>query len=234
MIRSPLQVEPLFTMGPVPVTEAFLTALGVTLTLAAAAYASTRGLKRFPGKWQAFIELLVTGIERQIRDLCGEPPAGLVPLIGTLFIFLVTSNLLSVVPLVEAPTARLETAAALALIVLLSVHFYGIATRGLRGHLRRYIEPRVFLLPLNVFSEITQTFSLMMRLFGNMMSAQFLGAVLAALTGLLLPIPFMVLDLIIGLLQAYIFSVLAAVYISAALSSQESAQSQQATGAKSP
>ena len=138
------------------------------------------------------------------------------PLLGTLFIFLVTANLSGLLPGVEAPTSKLETPAALALIVFFSVHYFGIRARGLRGYLASFAKPKLIMLPLNILSELTRTFSLMLRLFGNIMSGEFIIALIVALAGLFVPIPLMALEILIGIVQAYIFTVLAAVFIGAA------------------
>ena len=138
------------------------------------------------------------------------------PLLGTLFIFLVTANLSGLLPGVEAPTSKLETPAALALIVFFSVHYFGIRAKGLRGYLASFAKPKLIMLPLNILSELTRTFSLMLRLFGNIMSGEFIIALIVALAGLFVPIPLMALEILIGIVQAYIFTVLAAVFIGAA------------------
>ena len=124
-------------------------------------------------------------------------------------------------PGLRPPTASLETAAALALIVFLAVHVYGLRRRGLRVYLGSYAKPTIVMLPLNVLSEITRTFSLMVRLFGNVLSGEFVIATVLALAGLFVPIPLMALEILIGLIQAYIFTVLAAVFIGAGIGSIE-------------
>jgi F-type H+-transporting ATPase subunit a len=144
-----------------------------------------------------------------------------VPVLGTLFIFLAFANVLGVVPGVRPPTASLETAAALALIVFLAVHVYGLRRRGLRAYLGSYAKPTIVMLPLNILSEVTRTFSLMVRLFGNVLSGEFVIATVLALAGLFVPIPLMALEILIGLIQAYIFTVLAAVFIGAGIGSIE-------------
>ena len=131
------------------------------------------------------------------------------------------ANLSAIVPGTAPPTGHLETPAVLAVIVFFSVHYFGIRARGVVEYARRYTKPNVLLLPLNVLSEITRTFSLMIRLFGNIMSHEFILAIVVFLAGLLLPIPFMLLGILIGVIQAYIFTVLAAVFIGAAVGSLE-------------
>jgi F-type H+-transporting ATPase subunit a len=126
------------------------------------------------------------------------------------------ANLSSLIPGVKAPTASIETPAALALVVFFAVHFFGIREKGLWRYLQSFAQPSVVMLPLNVLSEVTRSFALMVRLFGNMMSHEFIIGILVTLVGLLVPIPFMVLGILIGLIQAYIFAILATVFIGAA------------------
>jgi F-type H+-transporting ATPase subunit a len=171
--------------------------------------------------WQTVLEIAVETLEAQIKDIIQRDPWPYLPLLGTLFVFLVFANLSAIVPGLKPPTGHIETPAALALIVFLSVHYFGIRSRGLANYARRYARPNVLLLPLNVLSEITRTFSLMVRLFGNIMSHEFVIAIVVFLAGLFLPIPFMLLGILIGIIQAYIFTVLATVFIGAAVGSAE-------------
>ncbi|RTL91221.1 MAG: ATP synthase F0 subunit A, partial [Bradyrhizobiaceae bacterium] len=155
----------------------------------------------------------------QIEDVIRKDARPFLPLLGTLIIFLVVANLSGVLPGVEAPTSKIETPAALALIVFFSVHYFGVRERGLRGYLASFAEPKLIMLPLNILSEITRTFSLMVRLFGNIMSGEFIIGLVVALAGLFVPIPLMALEILVGLVQAYIFTVLATVFIGAAVGS---------------
>jgi F-type H+-transporting ATPase subunit a len=172
-----------------------------------------------PDRRQAVLEGIVTGVIGQIEDVIRKDGRPFLPLVGTLFIFLVIANLCGVLPGVEAPTGKIETPAALALIVFFSVHYFGVRARGLRGYLASFAEPKLIMLPLNILSEITRTFSLMVRLFGNVMSGEFIIGLVVALAGLFLPIPLMALEILVGLVQAYIFTVLATVFIGAAVGS---------------
>lgn len=221
MTESPLVAAVLFHLGPVPITEPVITTWSLIAALALLSYAITRGLQRRPSRWQAVLEILVTTIEDQISETMQTAGRPFVPLLGTLFIFLAFANVLGVLPGVKPPTASIETAAALALIVFLAVHVYGLRRRGLKAYLGSYAKPTVVMLPLNVLSEITRTFSLMVRLFGNVLSGEFVIATVLALAGLLVPIPLMALEILIGLIQAYIFTVLAAVFIGAGIGSIE-------------
>lgn len=214
---SPLATVVIFHLGPVAVSRPVVTTWGIMLALTVVSWASTRRLELTPTRSQAVLELLVTGMVSQIEEVVRRDARPLLPLLGTLFIFLLAANVSGVLPGVEAPTAHIETPAALALIVFCAVHAFGIRARGLLGYLGSFAQPKLIMLPLNILSEITRTFSLMVRLFGNIMSGEFLIALVLALAGLFLPIPLMALELLIGAVQAYIFSVLATVFIGAAV-----------------
>lgn len=221
MEGNPLASDVLFRMGPVPVGSAVVTTWVIMALLVGVSWLGTRRLEVTPGRLQLVLEILVETLSSQLEDVVQRNVRTYLPLIGSLFLFLVFANLSVVVPGAHPPTAHVETPAALALVVFLSVHFFGIRAQGLAGYLAHYTRPNVLLLPLNVLSEITRTFSLMVRLFGNMMSHEFMLAIVAFLAGLLLPVPFMLLGILIGLIQAYIFTVLAAVFLGAALGSSE-------------
>ena len=218
---SPLTSTVLFHIGPVTITRPVVTTWAIMLALAVTSWLVTRRLQKLPDGRQALLEIVVNGILAQIQDLMRKDPRPFLPLLGTLFIFLVTTNLSGVLPGVEAPTGKLETPAALALIVFFSVHYFGIRAKGIRGYLASFAKPKLIMLPLNVLSELTRTFSLMLRLFGNIMSGEFIIALIIALAGLFVPIPLMALEILVGLVQAYIFTVLAAVFIGAAAGNAE-------------
>ena len=222
MEESPITSAVVMHIGPVPITREVLTTWLIIAVLTLLCWLLTRRLQRVPAGPQAGLELLVTGMMSQIEDVIRTDPRPFLPLLGTLFIFLVVANLIGLVPDMEAPTSRIETPAALALIVFFSVHYFGARSRGLRGYLASFAEPKLIMLPLNVLSEITRTFSLMVRLFGNIMSGEFVIGLVVALAGLFVPIPLMVLEIVVGFVQAYIFTVLATVFIGAAVGSGES------------
>lgn len=221
MDESPLARDIVLQLGPVPISRAVLTTWGIMLLLVLISWLGMRRGRVSAGGWQTALETVVETVELQIRAVLGQQAWHFVPLLGTLFIFLVFANLSAIVPGTKPPTGHVETPAALAGIVFLSVHYYGIRSRGLRDYLQRYLKPNPLLLPLNIVSEITRTFSLMVRLFGNIMSHELMLAIVLYLAGLLLPIPFMLLGILIGIIQAYIFTVLAAVFIGAAVGSVE-------------
>jgi F-type H+-transporting ATPase subunit a len=217
MGSSPLTSTVLFHIGPVAITRPVVTTWIIIAALALGCRFVTRRLAILPDFRQAVLESVVTGIMGQIEEVIREDARPFLPLIGTLFIFLVITNLSGVLPGVEAPTSKIETPAALALIVFFSVHYFGVRARGPRAYLASFAEPKLIMAPLNILSEITRTFSLMVRLFGNVMSGEFIIGLVAALAGLFVPIPLMALEILVGLVQAYIFTVLATVFIGAAV-----------------
>jgi len=221
MDTSPLAPDILFSMGPVPISRSVVTTWVIMAVLVTVSWLGLRRAGVSGGTLQTVLEIVVETLARQIREIIRRDPWPYVPLLGTLFVFLVLANLSAIVPGVKPPTGHIETPAALAAIVFMSVHFFGIRTRGPLEYLRRYIRPNPLLLPLNVLSEITRTFSLMVRLFGNIMSHELVIAIVVFLAGLFLPIPFMLLGILIGIIQAYIFTVLATVFIGAAVGGVE-------------
>jgi len=221
MQGSPLSSIVLFHVGPAAVTRPVVTTWVIMIALASACALLTRHLKVQPDRRQAALEVIVSGISRQIEEVIRKDARPFLPMLGTLFIFLVAANLSGVLPGVEAPTAKIETPVALGLIVFFSVHYFGVRARGLRGYFASFAEPKLIMLPLNVLSEVTRTFSMMVRLFGNVMSGEFVIALVVALAGLFVPIPLMLLEILVGLVQAYIFSILATVFIGAAVGSVE-------------
>jgi len=227
MIESPLAVHVVFTLGPVPITTPVVATWGIMLLLAGGAWLLTRKLTLRPSAAQACLELVVETLEDQIRDTMRTEPEPYLPLIGTLFLYVFVSNWSSLVPGVEPPTAKLETDAALALIVFVSVIGFGIHVRGLRGYLRSFAYPTLVMVPLNLLENITRTFALMVRLFGNVMSGVFVIGIVLSLVGLLVPVPLMALELLTGAVQAYIFSVLAMVFIGGAVEETPSPSPQQ-------
>ncbi len=221
MNHSLLRTTTFLHVGFVSISGTVLTTWGLMVVIAMGCLLATRNLELRPSSVQAVIETAVDAIADQVRAILGRDPEPFLPLLGTLFIFLVAANLSGVVPGVRAPTASMETAAALAVVVFFSVHFYGVQARGLARYLMGYLKPNPAMLPLNILAEFTRSFSLAMRLFGNIMSHELVLAIILALAGLLVPIPFMAFGILVGLVQAYIFSVLAAVYIGGGIGALE-------------
>ncbi len=167
-------------------------------------------------RWQNLLEIVVTGIERQIQDVGLRQPRRYLGFLGTLFLFVAAASLFTVVPGYEPPTGSLSTTTALALCVLVAVPFFGIRDQGLGGYFKSYIEPTPIMLPFNLISEVSRTLALAVRLFGNMMSGAMIIGILLSITPFFFPIVMTLLGLLTGMVQAYIFSILAAVYIAAA------------------
>ncbi len=172
-------------------------------------------------RWQNLLEIVVTAILNQIKEVGLPHPRKYLSFLGTLFLFVATASLCTVIPFYEAPTGSLSTTAALALCVLVAVPVFGIGEQGLRGYLKSYIEPTVIMLPFNIISEISRTLALAVRLFGNMMSGAMIIAILLTITPFVFPIVMTALGLLTGMVQAYIFTILAAVYIAAATRSSK-------------
>jgi F-type H+-transporting ATPase subunit a len=201
-----------------PISHAVVVTWALMALLGIGSWWLTRRLALHPSRLQAVLELLVTTLDAQIRDTMQVAAAGPYRgLIGSLFLFILAANWSELVPGIEPPTANLETDTALALLVLVASVGYGIARRGLRRYLRAFAEPSWLMIPLNLVEQVTRTFSLTVRLFGNVMSGVFVIGIALSLAGLLVPIPFMALDILTGAIQAYIFSVLAMVFIGAAI-----------------
>ena len=172
------------------------------------------GLQR--SRWQNLLEIVVTGIEKQIADVGLRRPRKYLGFLGTLFLFVATASLFTIVPGYEPPTGSLSTTAALAISVFVAVPLFGIAESGLREYLGDYLKPTFIMLPFNIISELSRTLALAVRLFGNMMSGTMILAILLTITTYIFPIALSVLGLLTGMVQAYIFSILATVYIAAA------------------
>lgn len=162
---------------------------------------------------QSVLEAIVSFLREQIKDVSQENPDPYLAFIGTLFLYITLSNLLTIVPWYEPPTGSLSTTTALAIAVFLAVPFFGIRRKGLRAYLKQYIEPNIFMLPFNIIGELSRTASLAIRLFGNIMSGSVIVAILLAITPLFVPIVMQVFGLLIGVIQAYIFAILATVFI---------------------
>lgn len=167
-------------------------------------------------RWQNLIEIIITSIENQIKDVGLGNPEKYIGFLGTLFLFVGTASICTLIPGFDPPTASLSTTAALALCVFVAVPFFGIKEQGFGNYLKSYTKPTVIMLPFNIISELSRTLALAIRLFGNMMSGAMIVAILLTITPFIFPILMTVLGLLTGMVQAYIFSILATVYIAAA------------------
>jgi F-type H+-transporting ATPase subunit a len=191
---------------------------GLMLLLAAGSWLITRrlsmGLER--SHWQNLLEIVVGGIEKQIEDVGLQNPAEYIGFLGTLFLFVAMASICTIIPGYSPPTGSLSTTTALALCVFVAVPLFGIEDQGLSGYLKSYTKPTIMMLPFNIIGELSRTLALAVRLFGNMMSGAMIIAILLTITPFIFPIFMTALGLLTGMVQAYIFSILAAVYIAAA------------------
>ena len=191
---------------------------GIMLVLAVGSKLITRKLSTdlTRSRWQNLLEIVVTAIEKQIEEVGLPNPKQYIGFLGTLFLFVAVAALCTIIPGYEPPTGSLSTTAALALCVFVAVPLFGIEEQGLGGYLKTYVEPTVIMLPFNLISELSRTLALAVRLFGNMMSGAMIIAILLTITPYIFPLVMTLLGLLTGMVQAYIFSILAAVYIAAA------------------
>lgn len=190
----------------------------IMLVLAVGAKLITRklstGLER--SSWQNLLEIIVSAIVEQIKEVGLLHPQKYLGFLGTLFLFVAAASLATIIPGYESPTGSLSTTAALALCVFVAVPLFGIQEQGVGGYLKSYVKPTPIMLPFNIISDISRTLALAVRLFGNMMSGAMIIAILLTITPFVFPIVMSLLGLLTGMVQAYIFSILAAVYIAAA------------------
>jgi F-type H+-transporting ATPase subunit a len=202
--------------GPIKLNATIIFSWAVMALLVFISWAVTRRLSTGPhiSRWQIALESLVSFIRDQIRGVTGQRPENYLPFVGSLFLFISLSNFLSFIPRYHPPTGSLSTTAALALCVLVASPIYGISQSGLGGYLKHYVTPSWFMFPFKVLSEISRTVALAIRLFGNVMSGAMIAAILLLVLPLFVPVVLRGLELLIGQVQAFIFAVLATVYIS--------------------
>ena len=217
-LRSPLETHVLLNLGPVPITEPVLATWVLMAVMAAACWWITRRWNvRQPTAAQTLLEWVVDAVAQQVRETLPSGPPQVTTLVGSLFLFLLVANWSSLIPGIEPPTSNLETDAALALVVLVATVYLGVQQLGWRAYLRSFLQPSWLLAPLNILEMVTRSFSLMVRLFGNVLSGVFMIGVVLSLAGLFVPIPLMALEMLTGAVQAYIFAALALVFVSGAM-----------------
>jgi F-type H+-transporting ATPase subunit a len=215
----------LFELGPITLNATIAFTWVVMAILAIGARLITRRLSTDEqiSRWQNLLEVLVIGMREQIRAVSRREPGRFLPFVGSLFVFIAISNVLAVVPGFEPPTGSLSTTTALALCVLIAVPVYGIADSGLVTYLKKYLQPTVLMLPFNIIGEVSRTLALAVRLYGNVMSGTIIAAILIGLTPLFFPVVMQLFGLLTGMVQAYIFAVLAMVFIASALGNDSAA-----------
>jgi F-type H+-transporting ATPase subunit a len=205
--------------GFITINLTIVTTWAIMLVLVCVSAIITRKLKTgiHISRWQCILEMLVTFMNDQIKEVGLNHPEEYIAFIGTLFLFIGTANICIILPWYEAPTGSLSTTAALAISVFIAVPFFGIMKSGLPDYLKSYVKPTFIMLPFNLISELSRTLALAVRLFGNIMSGGMIVAILLSITPLIFPIVMKALGLLTGMVQAYIFSILATVYIAAAV-----------------
>lgn len=206
-----------FQIGPIHITHSIVITWGIILILAFFSWAVTRRLCREPGPLQAALEGALGAIDDAIRSVLPDHAERVFPFIATLWIFIILANLIGLIPGIHAPTSDLSVTAALAILVFLSVHWFGIGIEGIKQYFRHYLAPSPLLLPFHIISEISRTLTLAVRLFGNMMSLQMAALLVLLVAGFLAPIPLLMLHIVEALIQAYIFGMLALIYLAGAI-----------------
>ena len=227
MNEDALVINEVLRLGPLVVTNTVITTWAIMAVLTLASWLVTRRLALDPGPLQTAVEGVVATIENAIAEVEPQNARTILPFIGTLWVFLVVANLSGLIPGIHSPTRDLSATAALALLVFLSTHWFGIRLDGLRGYLRHYLSPSPILLPFHLISEITRTVALAVRLFGNMMSLEMAALLVLLVAGFLVPIPILMLHVIEALVQAYIFGMLALIYVSGGIQSRQAKNSSQ-------
>jgi len=220
MEQAQIFAHTLFQFGPLVIRDTVVTTWALMLGLWVGCALFTRHLRSSPGLVQTAVEGLVLGAEDAIRQVLPQHVSLVLPFILTLWTFLVVANLVGLIPGLHSPTRDPSATAALAILVFLSVHWFGIRAQGIKDYLRHYLSPSPILLPFHIISEITRTLALAVRLFGNMMSLELVALLLVWVGGLLVPIPILMLHIVEALVQAYIFGMLALVYIASAIQTQ--------------
>jgi F-type H+-transporting ATPase subunit a len=215
----------LFSLGPFHLTSTVVTTWGLLLVLAAGSRLATRHLSvDEPGLVQTALEGSVLAIENAIESVLPEQARTVLPFVGTLWLFVASANLVGLIPGLHAPTGDLSTTAALAFLVFLSVHWFGIRNAGLKAYARHYLAPSPILLPFHLLGELSRTLALAVRLFGNIMSLEMAALLVLLVAGLLVPVPILMLHIVEALVQAYIFGTLALIYIAGGMASQQTSE----------
>ncbi len=210
-----------FHIGPFAITSIVVTTWGIMLALGVFCWLATRNLALDPGPLQTVLEGAVSAIEDTIDNVLPGRAQLLLPFIGTLWVYILFANLVGVIPHLHAPTGNLSVTAGLALLVFLSVHWFGVRSEGLRRYLKHYFSPSPLLLPFHLLSEVTRTIALAVRLFGNIMSLEMAALLVLLVAGLLVPVPLLMLHIAEAMVQAYIFGMLALIYVAGAMQSQQ-------------
>ena len=203
----------IFSIGPVVIKNTVIVTWFVMAFVIVVSYLITRRLSVKPGAFQEIFEAIIESAEKTIKDTLPVDPWNVIPFITTLWIFIGASNLIGLIPGFMTPTSDINTTVAFAIISYSMMHIFGLQTMGIKNYLKHYTEPSWILLPIHFLAELTRTIALAIRLFGNMLSGDMIGIILLGIAGFLVPIPFSLLHIVIGIIQAYIFGILTLVFI---------------------
>ena len=221
MSNGDLQIAPVVDLGPVTITNTVMTTWAIIAVIWLFTWLLSRRLRIEPGPVQSAMEGVVSAIEEAVVAVAPEHSRHIMPFIASLWIYLVIANLTGLIPGAHSPTRDLSATAALAFLVFLSTHWYGVRIQGLRHYLRHYLTPSPILLPFHLISEITRTVALAVRLFGNIMSLEMAALLILLVAGFLAPVPILMLHIVEALVQAYIFGMLALIYVAGGIQSQQ-------------
>lgn len=215
----------IFRIGAFVLTSTVVTTWGIMAALVLICWQITRRLKLSPDRRQSVLEGAVLTMQQAIEDIAPGKAQTLLPFVGSLWIYLMFANLIGLIPGLHSPTGQLSVTSGLAILVFLATHWFGIREAGWLAYLKHYVQPNPILLPFNVISEISRTLALAVRLFGNIMSLEMAALLVLLVAGLLVPVPLLMLHVVEALVQAYIFGVLALVYIAGGLEAHAATRS---------
>lgn len=215
-----LTEKTLLQFGSIVLSQSLFTSIALTIVLVVLAILLTRHLMLTPGRLQSMVEGIVIAMENAVNEVLPQYSREVLPFIASLWIFLICANLLGLIPGLESPTRDLSVTSSLAALVFLSVHWFGIRSQGLKNYLRHYLSPNPLLLPFHLISEVTRTVALAVRLFGNIMSLEIAALLILLVAGFLAPVPVLMLHIVEALVQAYIFGMLALVYVASGIQAQ--------------
>jgi F-type H+-transporting ATPase subunit a len=216
-----VMIKPVMEWGPLVITNTVVTTWAIMAVLWLLTWLMSRRLRMEPGPAQTALEGIVATIEEAVTAVAPQHARQILPFIGTLWVFLVIANLSGLIPGVHSPTRDLSATAALAILVFLSTHWFGLRMQGLKNYLRHYLMPSPILLPFHLISEVTRTIALAVRLFGNMMSLEMAALLILLVAGFLAPVPILMLHIVEALVQAYIFGMLALIYVAGGIQSHQ-------------
>ncbi len=209
------------TLGQLTIHASVISTWGVMVFIISLVWLATRHMQMLPNGVQTVIEGIFEAMEQTVLEVTPEHGRLIMPFISTLWVFLIIANMVGLIPGLHSPTGDLSVTSALAILVFLSVHWFGIRTQGLKKYLHHYLQPTPMLLPFHIISELTRTLALAIRLFGNVMSLEMAAMLIVLVAGFLAPIPILMLHIIEALVQAYIFGMLALIYLASAMQSQQ-------------